>query len=468
MEEPGSVGAAASPAATTISAEIDTLFADATGETESSSTETTSPASETNPQDSTVQPSSPIDFENEPADDEPASEEAAPPAEKPAVEAAPPPVAEEDREGEEYEQRGKKWIRYPEARGKEVFAGYQAARTLSKELGLDGPVTPDTIKSLASDKTLLDSIDFDTMSADPAEQARAFSYLFKTARKAYEGGHTAYNPHETMADALLHAASTAAPEVIQGLEQRINAHTFDNLYKKAVAAGLDTEAGRELLASVQRADQALTGNYRKRAELTKQPAPDPLSERVQQIERREQTIEQQEAAQAKAEWDYWNNGTKAAIETNISGAIAAAIKPVLTSLKNFPETRKNVEIRLREELKHVFLTDQRFAGERERFYKQAAIAGNESIRDGWRARLIQLYTSRAEQVLREKAPAILSESATAIKAKSDKTHERLKGTQSLRGTPAGGIAPNGASAPTPGGGKFDSKSWSQEFDAVFS
>jgi len=466
MEDPGSVAAVASPTATTISAEIDSMFADAASETESPSVETTSPASEPNPQDSTVQPPTPETYEA--AEEEPApAEEAAPPA-KPAVEATPPAPGDDEAPGEEYEQRGKKWIRYPEARGKEVFAGYQAAKTLSKELGLDGPITPDTIKSLASDKTVLDSIDFDTMSADPAEQARAFAYIFKTAEKAFKGGHTAYNPHETMADALLHAASKAAPEVIHGLEQRINAHTFDKLYKQAVTAGLDTEAGKELLASVQRADQALTGQYRKRAELTKQPAAaDPLAAERADLAQQRQSIEDKEYAAAKAEWDQWNTGTKAAVETNVSGAIAKALEPVAASLKNFPETRKNVEIRLREELKNVFLTDQRFAGERERFYKQASIAGNESIRDGWRARLIQLYTSRAEQVLREKAPAILSESALAIKAKSDKTHERLKGTQSLRGTPAGGIAPNGATAPSAGGGKFDSQSWAKEFDAAF-
>jgi hypothetical protein len=55
----------------------------------------------------------------------------------------------------------------------------------------------------------------------------------------------------------------------------------------------------------------------------------------------------------------------------------------------------------------------------------------------------------------------------AIKAKSDKTHERLKGTQQLRGTPAGGHAPNGTTGPPSGSEKFDSKSWAREIDAAF-
>jgi hypothetical protein len=465
MEEPGAAAASASPVAESISSEIDSLFADAASD--SASEESTTAAAEPNPQDSTVQPSSPIEFE--PGDDAVEAEKpvAAKPAE-PAVEAA-PPVAEEDREGEEYEQRGKKWIRYPEARGKEVFAGYQAARSLQKELNLPGPVTAETVRTLVNDKSVLDNIDFDVMSTDPAEQARAFRYLFHTAKKAFEGGHTSHNPHETMADALLHAASNAAPEVVRGLEHRITENTFNKLYQKAVAAGLDTQAGKELLASVQRADQALTGQFRKRADLAQQPAPaaDALSVRAQEVEQRANQIQEYESQRARREWDEFTGGTNVAIDDNVNGAIASILKPVAASLKNFPETQKNVEIRLIQEIKEAIAQDQKFGIERDRCFKQASIAGSESVRDGWRARIIQLYTSKAESVLRAKAPAILSESAQALKAKSDKTHERLKGTQQLRGTPAGGIAPNGTTAPGSSGGKFDSRSWAQEFESAF-
>lgn len=441
------------------------MFADAMDseaiETESSASETEGTPAETNPQDSTVQPPSPDDFEPESTE----AKEPATAAAKAPLEAV--PVDEEDRSGEEYEVRGKKWIRYPEARGKEVFAGYQAAKALAKDLGLQGPVTPDTIKALASDKALLDNIDFDVMSPDPAEQARAFKYLFTTARKARDGEHTSHNPHETMADALLDAASQAAPEVIEGLEQRITAVTLNRLYDKAVKAGLDTTAGQELLASVQRTDQALTGTFRKRADLAKQVTVDPLAARAQELDAKESRIQEYERGQAEAQMRQWNSGTNAAIETGVSGAIAGIIKPVAASLKNFPQTQKNVEIRLRQEIKDALLADPKFKVERERYFKQANIAGSESVRDGWRARIVQLYTSKAEQVLREKAPAILSESAQAIKAKSDKTHERLKGTQQLRGTPAGGSAPNGTTAVTASNGKFDSKTWAAEFEAAF-
>jgi hypothetical protein len=463
MEDTGAV-AAASPEATTISAEIDSLFADSPSD--STAEETSTPETPVNPQDSTVQPPTPDAYEA--ADEEPPAEESTPAtAAKPPVEAAPPAPGDDEVPGEEYEQRGKKWIRYPEARGKEVYAGYQTARALAKDLGLTQPLTPETAKTLVADKTLLDNIDFDVMSADPVDQAKAFRYLFATARKAYEGGHTGHNPHATMADALLYAAENAAPEVVAGLEHRITENTFNSLYQKAVAAGLDTEAGKVLLASVQRADQALTGTYRKRADLAKAPVADPLSARAQELDAKENRIRDYEDRQASQNWQQWNNGTNSSIESGVAGAIASILKPVAASLKNFPETQKNVEIRLRQEIKEALHTDQRFAAERERYFKQASIAGNESIRDGWRARIIQLYTSKADQVLREKAPAILSESALAIKAKSDKTHERLKGTQQLRGTPSGGVAPNGTTAPPSNSGKFDSRSWAQEFEAAF-
>jgi len=472
MEEPGALAASSTPAATSISAEIDSLFADAgseSSETESAASETESSSTETagNPQDSTVQPPSPSDFE--PEGTEPAVETKAPATAPEPVEAA-PEVPEDERGGEEYEQRGKKWIRYPEARGKEVFAGYQAARTLQKELSLTGPMTPEVVQSLANDRKILDGIDFDLMSPDPAEQARAFRYLFNTAKKAHDGQHTAHNPHATMADALLDAAAKTAPEVIHGLEQRITAHTFDKLYRKALAAGLDTEAGQHLLSSVQRADQALTGQYRKRSELTgaqAAQAPDPLAAERAELQRRTQSIEQDENNRAQAQWDEWGRGTKAAAEAAVDGSIANILKPVAASLKNFPQTQKNVEIRLLSEVREAIAQDQKFGIERERCIKQASIAGSESVRESWRARLVNLYTSKADQILRERAPAILSESAQAVKAKSDKTHERLKGTQQLRGTPGGGVAPNGTTAPATGGGKFDSRSWAQEFEAAF-
>jgi hypothetical protein len=468
MEDPGVVAASSTPAATTVSAELDAMFEDVSSEateTEAASPETETTTSETIAQDSTVQPRSPE------SDDEPAIEAADTDTTTTEVAKAPleaTPVPEDERGGEEYEVRGKKWIRYPEARGREVYAGYQAAKSLSRELGLQGPVTPEAVKALASDKQLLDAIDFDVMSSDPVDQAKAFRYLFTTAKKAHDAGHTAHNPHETMADAMLHAAATAAPEVIQGIEQRVNSHTFDKLYQKALAAGLDTEAGRDLLASVQRADQALTGTFRKKAEVAaQQQAADPLAVRAQELDKQENRIRQYEAEQAEAAQRQWDKATNAAIETGVSGSIAATIKPVVASLKNFPQTQKNVEIRLREEIKTAFLSDPKFKVERDRYFKQANIAGTEQIRDGWRARIVQLYTSRAEQVLREKAPAILSESAMAIKAKSDKTHERLKGTQQLRGTPAGGSSPNGTTGPPSGSEKFDSKSWAREIDAAF-
>jgi hypothetical protein len=475
MEDTGALAASSTPAATSISAEIDSMFADAStsesseSSTESTESESTTTASAPNPQDSTVQPPAPEDFE--PEDATPAPVEAKPTttevAEAP-LEAT--PVPEDERGGEEYEQRGKKWIRYPEARGKEVFAGYQTAKTLQKELNLSEPVTAETARLLAVDKSILDGIDFDLMSKDPSIQSRAFQYLFKTAQKALDGEHTAHNPKETMADALLHAAATHAPEVIQGLEQRITSHTFDKLYRKAVAAGLDTEAGQHLLSSVQRADQALTGSYRKKSELTgtaQQTQPDPLAAQRQELAQRAASIEEKENAALKAHWDNWNRNTKVAVEGGLTDAIANVLKPVSDSLKNFPQTRKNVEIRLRSEVVDSLAKDQKFGIERDRCLQQATIAGSESVRESWRARLIQLYTSKAEQVLREKAPAILSESAQAVKARSDKTHERLKGTQQLRGTPAGGIAPNGAAAPSPSSGKFDSRTWAQEFEAAF-
>jgi hypothetical protein len=470
MEDTGTPAASSTVAATSISAELDAMFEGVGSETDSSSTETeTTPvetAPEDNPQDSTAHDPSPMDFEPEEAD----AKEAPPPAEAKPVEAeAPPqtPVADDDKEGEEYEIRGKKWIRYPEARGKEVFAGYQASKALAKELGLFGPLTPEMIQELAGEKKLLDHIDFDAMSADPTEQARAFRYLFTQARKAYEGQITKHNPHETMADALLYAAETAAPEVIQGIEHRVTQQTFNQLYAKAVAAGLDTDAGKQLLASVQRAEQALTGNYRKRADLAKQATSDPIDQRLRQVEAREQNLQRSEESRARQEWQDWSNGTKAAVDSGIDKSIANIMKPVTASLKNFPETRKNVEIRLQQEITDALLKDQRINNERQSYYKQASIAGSESVRNGWRARIVQMYTARAEQILRDKAPAILSESALAIKARSDKTHERLKGTQSLRGTPAGGVAPNGTTAPSTGNGKFDSKSWAAEFEAAF-
>jgi len=477
MEEPGAVAASSTPAATSISAEIDSMFADVTSdsssdssETESSPAETESAPSETakNPQDSTVQAKTPIDYESDSTTEEPAVADPAKPATEP-VEAA-PEVPEDERGGEEYEQRGKKWIRYPEARGKEVFAGYQAAKMLTKELNLPGPVTQQTVQALASDKRILDNIDFDLMSPDPAEQAKAFAYLFSTAQKAMDQKHTAHNPKETMADALLHAASVQAPEVIRGLEQRINAHTFDGLYKKALAAGLDTDEGKILLSSVQRADIALTGNYRKKSELLGQPAtaaPDPLATQRQELADREQHLNNIDAERSRAQWDAWYNAADAQVEQTVWDAIGKTLKPVDASLKNFPQTRKNVEIRLREEIRDALVNDQKFVAERARCFKQASIAGSESVRESWRARVMQLYAARAEQVLREKAPAILSESAQAIKAKSDQTHKRLAGTQSLRGTPAGGNAPNGTTAPPASGSKFDSKSWANELEAAF-
>jgi hypothetical protein len=473
MEDSGALAAAASPAATSISAEIDTMFADAVSDStnDSPSEESAAPETTPNPQDSTVQPKTAIDFE--PGDDEapaptPAEPEKAAVAAKPAEPLEAVPVGDEDAPGEEYEQRGKKWIRYPEARGREVYAGYQTAKVLSKELGLDGPVTPEIVRTLANDKTILDHIDFDVMSPDPAEQARAFRYLFTTAKKAYDGNHAAHNPHETMADALLYAASQSAPEVIQGLEQRITQETLNRLYQKAVATGLETQAGQDLLASVQRTDQALTGTFRKRSELANaQKAVDPLAARTKELETREGKIQELESRQAKEDWDRWSDDTNLAVDSAIVGAITGALKPVAASLEKFPQTQQNVELRLREEIKSVFRTDQRFKAERDRYVKQASIAGTEQIRDGWRARIVQLYTSTAERVLREKAPPILSESAQALKAKSDKTHERLKGTQQLRGTPAGGHAPNGTTAPSTGNGKFDSKSWASEFEAAF-
>lgn len=465
MEQTSTAAVESAPAVQSISAELDSMF-EGVGASDSGATETSSEAAPTSPQDSTVQPAPPPELK---AEDRTVEEEAATTeTTEPAVEAAAEtvPVAEEDRAGEEYEIRGKKWIRYPEARGKEVFAGYQTSKALAKELGLAGPATPEHIQSLARDKALLDGIDFDAMSADPADQARAFRYLFSTARKAYEGGHTGHNPHETMADALLHAASSTAPDVVAGLEHHFTQQAFNRLYDKAVAVGLDTDAGKALLASAQRAEQALTGDYRKRADLAKQTA-DPMSARARELDAKQQRIDEFESNRAQHEWKAWNTGTNAAIDSGVSGTITNILKPVVDSLKQFPETQKNVEIRLRTEIKDALAADQRFKSERERFFKQAGIAGNESIRDSWRARIVQLYTAKAEQVLREKAPAILSESARAVKAKSDKTHERLKGSQQLRGTPAGGVAPNGATAPSAANGKFDSRSWANEFEAAF-
>jgi hypothetical protein len=474
MEEPGSGPASSTPAALSVSAELDAMFDDVTSDSpveETTSTESVK-TSEANPQDSTVQPPSPIDFEAD--DDTPAVEDDAPktPAKTesepaPEVEAA-SPISDEDKEGEEYEIRGKKWIRYPEARGKEVFAGYQASKALQRELGYDQPVTPEAVKQLAGDKALLDNIDFDVMSNDPADQARAFRYLFTTARKAYDQGHAAHNPHATMADAFLHAAETSAPEVIAGIEHRVTQETFNRLYQKAIAAGIETEAGKELLNSVQRAEQALTGNYRKRADLAKQPPPpDKIDQRLQVVEAREAEQAAQQSQQAKAAWDYWYEGTRGAIWEGITGAIGNVIKPVAGSFKNFPETQKNVETRLREEVREALNADRKLASLREQYVKQASIAGSESVRDGWRARLVQMYAAKADQVLRDKAPKILSETAANIKARSDKTHQRLQGTQSLRGTPAGGSAPNGTTAPASGNNKFDSKSWANEFEAAF-
>jgi len=307
------------------------------------------------------------------------------------------------------------------------------------------------------------------MSNDPAEQARAFRYLFATAKKAHDQGHAGHNPHATMADALLYAASQAAPDVIDGLERRITQETFNRLYQKAVNAGIETDEGRALLSSVQRAEQALTGNFRKKAELAQMQKVkvDPLAERQAALDTKARDIEAYEQNRAQQEWDAWATGTKASIESGLQASISTILKPVLASLKNFPETQKNVELRLRQELIDAFVSDKRFAAEREKYYKQASIAGTEQVRDGWRARITQMYTVKADQVLREKAPAILSESATAVKAKSDSTHRRLASTQQLRGTPAGGIAPNGTAAPSPGNGKFDSRSWAAELESAF-
>lgn len=363
----------------------------------------------------------------------------------PAIEAAPTePVDDLVDDGKQVKDaKGRDWVKYPKARGVQVFAGYQASRELARELtgDADTPLTPELIKGVLVDKGSLDNLLYDAVSPEPAEQQRAFQYLFRRAVTAYEANHVAHDPTATMPQTILAAASAIAPGVVDGLEKHFQGKIIDGMYDQAMKLGHKIgEPGARLWNTAQNLDKTYRNTFRDRKDVK---VVDPNDAKIAELRGLEAKQTERVEAEREQQWSGYLKSTSSLISGAVDKHIETILKP-LTGIVG--DVRKSLVLRLRTEVREAIDADVKFNENRRREYQQARIAGSESVRDLFQKLIVEQFAAKSNQILRAKAQTILKAHAAQVTKTSATEHQRLQATQRTRTTPNGEPA---ASTPKP-------------------
>lgn len=367
---------------------------------------------------------------------------------------------------------GLEYIRYPKPRGLSIYAGYKAANELAKAIGQE-TLDEAGVRDLTTAHGTL--IDIETRMSEGADrQQAAIEYLLTTGAEAFNQGIVAQDPHQHTATAFLAAAEKVAPAVVGRLQSHFESLTVDALYQKALAAGVNTDAGKALLGVAQRADQALTGKWRKLAEvISNAAAPDPSVTREKSLSERERRIQEFERAREDERWDAWGKTATEERRATAKELVDGYLAPVRTHMASLPkdvqeQNLKNLEVRLERELTEGLKSDSTWGPRMQTLFERAKNARSEEYRGQVRAQIKAQFAAKAREILTAKAPAIINSATAAIVANSKAQHQRLANSQGqVRTTTATGSAPPPTLPRQPNGKWKSSSDVARDLEALF-
>lgn len=447
-----------SPGAAEMSADLDAL--DLEGDSGDAAVTDEAPETETTPEADIAEDLDNLEDEVPPVVDEEVPE---PEAEKP-EEPVKDPNAEELPEGVQVREgrNGKReWV-WPEARGKAIYAAYKNAQAAEAVLGEE--LTPEAIEARHNAFLDQEAMISDYLSGEPGAEGRFLKQLAGWAKAAQDNGEVQHNPLRSIANKLPQFLIDSGDlESYEALAVPVFRYQLDELYKEASAPG-----NEDLFISLQRVDNRLFGQYKKREELT--ATADPLAKREADIKAREDKIRQADQQRQKGEYAAWQDTAT----TKVRDAIAAGIvdrlgAEVIKSYEKFPTELQGIKDLLKNEFHAAMKKDVAWQQYLSNQTRKAANATSPSVRDAitadleTRAKAKAIYWADPQRNPRVRE--ILSQRAASIKASSDARHTRHAVGAARREPGAVGIPVRNTVREKPNGGNTKDD-WAAALDSV--
>lgn len=445
----GAGDSANSAGADVLAADLDSLDSVDTTEESTEVESTPEPEAEAPPAEDTEELPEPDAVEEEPATEE-----------EPV--AAKDDAAEETPEGVTVRQKpnGKKeWV-FDENRGRNVYAGYKAARSAEDVFG--EPLTPELATSRQNAFVDQESMIADYLSGEPQAEGRFLNQLAGWAKAAQQNGDVRHNPLHSIAKQLpSFLAKNGGQEAFEALAAPVFRMQLDALYEEAIGSG-----NENILLSVQHLDNKLFGTYKKKAQIA---PPDPLAAREKQIADREAKLNQSEQQRNQESFGQWHNETKTDIKSAVESAITENLgAEVVKSYEKFPKAYEAVLTMLHGKLQTRLKSDHSFQQELKAAVNRAANATPE-VRQQIREQLQNRYKAKAsfwmDPVRNPEVAEILKQQSAVIKQTSEAKHQRLQNGAQRREPGTLGTAVRQTVRQTPNG-KSTHDAWADAIDAI--
>jgi hypothetical protein len=367
--------------------------------------------------------------------DEPAVEPDAKPAADPAAEAkpstAPTDVQFDDEVGapDVVERDGEKEWHWKESRARTIYAGYEESKKYRE-------IAPTVEEATSHRAAYIDHLAMaaDLRSNDPARVNRFLNYWGQQA------------PIANVAQQLLETSRTSNPEVYAAMSTSVLADAAERFYREyAALPNRGSEEAQRLLYGAQLLEWLTKGEYRQPDAIQ---APDPVAERLADIQRRENAVRKVETDRIQAARTNFRQTTDSEIRRAISTDIEEALKPIAGLKKNQPLVYNAAVAELQKTIRSVVGADQQWNTMFRLRYEQA-LGGKLSDED--RAALVTMFRNRAYRAIATAKAKVINSVGKTVVQQSQETHQRMDELSKRK--EAGGGAPSRPTLPNQLAGK---------------
>lgn len=332
---------------------------------------------------------------------------------------------------------GQKEIRVDVNRWKRVYdGGYKQFQAM--QAAVPG-ITPEAARDNYEFASGFQQMQADFRSGTPEGVGRVAEFL----TKGIEGA-----PPESfgiLTESLTDTLRETNPGAYAAFESKVLAPAVQDVVQELYA-----EAKRTGNLMVKWAAQALdykaTGKYRDPAQAVQQTtANDPLAAREADIQRREQAIESNTAAERNAAWSQQFDTVNSNLTGVITKAVDSALKNVASEYEQYPETLKAIRGQVAQGIRQKIDSDPQFVGSLDSNIRAMQAAYNRAWSRGQRldlsadiGRLVAQYEARASSFAASVAKPIVNEASAKLVKNNEAVHEKRAANEGKRAPVTGG------------------------------
>lgn len=222
-----------------------------------------------------------------------------------------------------------------------------------------------------------------------------------------------------LADRAIEALK-ANPEAYAPIENKVLGGALNGLYTEAAQkkARGDKDAPYFEYA-VKLLDWHRNGGYRQDHEIK---APDPVDARLQDIERRESVLRQQDETQTRQTTQRWEAETRSGLDKSVDEEVTSALKPIAEFYKDKPVIFGGIKLALLSRAQEAMNKDANWQAH---WRIEAQKAGDRRTPEAAEA-LNAMYRQKLARTLEAHRRSVINEASVSLQAQNVSEHERAK------------------------------------------